>query len=349
MKKILVAALLAVTMLGCASFSPAFAEEEKIVNVFNWSEYIPQDVLDQFTAETGIKVVYTTFDSNEAMFAKLKLLRGEGYDVVVPSAYFVDLLYKDGLLTAIDPKKITALDKLEPLVMHQTFDPDNTRSMPYMWGATGILVNKKHVDPATITSWNDLKRPEFKGHVLLSDDIRDTFGIALLARGYSINSTNEAEIKAAYEWLKELKPSVRVFDVTATKQAFISEEVYAGMSWNGDAYIAMQENPNLVFVYPKEGVPLWLDSMVIPKAAKHPDNAHAFINFLLRPDVAKRCVEEYNYTSPNMDVKKLLPPELAESRAIYPAKEDMTKSEFTLGIGETQKIYDKYWEMLKTS
>lgn len=327
---------------------PAFAAEEKVLNVFNWSEYVPQDVIDQFTKETGIKVVYTTFDSNEAMYAKLKLLRGEGYDVVMPSAYFIELLHKDGLLASIDHTKLGSLDALDPAVMHQAFDPDNARSIPYMWGLTGFLVNKKYVNPDEITSWNDLKRPEFKGRILLSDDIRDSFGIALMALGYSLNSTNEDEIRAAFEWLKELKPSVRVFDVTATKQAFISEEVIAGLSWNGDAYIAMQENPDLVFIYPKEGVPLWADSLVIPSAAKHPENAHAFIKFLLRPEQAKRCVEEYNYTSPNLGVKSLLPAEMAQSPIIYPSKEHVAKSEFTLSVGEAMSIYDKYWELLKT-
>lgn len=345
MKKSFIAAVLTVAMLAL----PAFAAEDKVLNVFNWFEYVPQDVIDQFTKETGIKVIYTTFDSNEAMYAKLKLLQGEGYDVVVPSAYFIELLHKDGLLATIDHTKLQSLNALDPAVMHQAFDPENARSIPYMWGLTGILVNKKYINPAEITSWNDLKRPEFKGRILLSDDIRDTFGIALMALGYSANTTSEDEIRAAYEWIKELKPSVRVFDVTATKQAFISEEVIAGQSWNGDAYIAMQENPNLVFIYPKEGVPVWADSLVIPTAAKHPENAHAFINFLLRPEIAKRCVEEYSYTSPNLGVKPLLPAAMAESTVIYPSKDNIAKSEFILDVGDAMAIYNKYWELLKTS
>lgn len=344
MKKGLLAAALALVLATL----PAYAANEKVLNIFNWSEYVPQDVLDQFTKETGIKVVYTTFESNEAMYAKLKLLRGSGYDLVTPSAYFIELMQKDNLLGKIDHAKLGSLESLDPTVMQQAFDPENAVSIPYMWGATGILVNKKVVDPATITSWNDLKRPEFKGRVLLSDDLRDTFAVALKALGYSINTTSEDEIKAAYQWLTELKPSVRVFDVTATKQAFISEEVVAGIAWNGDAYIAMQENPDLVFIYPKEGAPLWLDSFIIPAAAEHADNAHAFIKFMLKPEVAKRCVEEYNYTSPNLGVKKLLDPQLAESNIIHPTADNLKGSEFTLGVGPALQIYDKYWELLKT-
>lgn len=327
----------------------AVSAEPKVLNVFNWSEYVPQTVLDRFTKETGIKVVYTTYESNEAMYAKIKLLRGKGYDIVVPSTYFIDMMRKDGLLAKIDRAKLTNYANLDPRVLHQPFDPQNEFSVPYMWGNTGLMVNRKVVDPATISSWNDLFRPEFKGGVILSDDLRDTFGIALKALGYSVNSTSEAEIKAAYEWLLKLKPSVRVFDVTATKQAFIAEEVKGGMSWNGDAFIAMNENPDLAFVYPKEGLPLWVDSLAIPIGAEHKDNAHEFIDFLLRPDIAKLCVEEYNYSTPNLAAQKILDARHAQSRATSPTDADLKNSEFTNGVGKALDVYEKYWEMLKTA
>lgn len=327
----------------------AVSAEPKVLNVFNWSEYVPQAVLDRFTKETGIKVVYTTYESNEAMFAKIKLLRGKGYDIVVPSTYFIEMMHKDGLLAKIDRSKLTNYANLDPRVLHQPFDPKNEFSVPYMWGNTGLMVNRKAADPATITSWSDLHRPEFKGGVILSDDMRDTFGIALKALGHSVNSTNEAEIKAAYEWLLKLKPSVRVFDVTATKQAFIAEEVKAGMSWNGDAFIAMSENPDLAFVYPKEGVPLWVDSLAIPVGAEHKDNAHRFIDFLLRPDIAKLCVEEYNYSTPNLAAQKILDEKHAKSRATSPDDADLKNAEFTNGVGKALDLYEKYWEMLKTA
>ena len=220
MKKLLVAL---VALLIAAS--PAFAEEAKELNVFSWSEYIPQEVVNGFTKETGIKVVLSTYESNEAMYAKLKLLGAKGYDLVVPSGYFVEVMAQDNLLAKLDKSKIKGLGNLDPASLNQPFDKGNALTIPYMWGTVGLLVNKKAVDVSTIKSWKDLARPEFKGRVLLSDDLRDTFGVGLKACGYSINSTNPDEIKAAYEWLKALKPSVRVFDVTATKQAFISEDV----------------------------------------------------------------------------------------------------------------------------
>ncbi len=344
MKKLL---LLALCCLVLGSASMLHAAEEKVVNVYNWSEYIPQSVLDQFTKETGIKVVYTTYESNEAMYAKLKLLGGKGYDVVVPSTYFVDLMRDNGLLSTIDKSKLPNMKYLDEKVVAKAFDAKDSYSIPYMWGAQGFMVNKKAVDPKTITSWNDLMRPEFKGKLLLSDDLRDTFGAALLATGSSINTTKADEIKKGFEWLQKLKPSVRIFDVTAAKQALISGEVTAGFIWNGDAFIAQKENPDLVFVYPKEGTPLWLDSFVIPVHAEHKDAAHAFINFILRPDIAAKCVEEYNYTTPNTGVQKHLPKEMAESTLIFPTTAEIKDSEFTKGLGDTQKVYEKYWEDLK--
>ncbi len=325
----------------------AQADEEKIIHVFNWSEYIPSSVLEQFTEETGIAVVYTTYESNEAMYAKLKLLGGKGYDIVVPSTYFVELLRDNDLLSTIDASKIPNMQYLEPVVLNQEFDPKNAYSIPYMWGAQGFMVNKNAVDPAQITSWNDLSRTEFKNKLLLSDDLRDTFGAALKATGASVNSKKPAEIKAAYEWLVKLKSHVRIFDVTAAKQALISEEVMAGMIWNGDAFIAQSENPDLVFIYPKEGMPLWLDSFVIPSQAANKNGAHAFINFMLRPDIAAKCVEEYNYTTPNKGVRAELEEEYATSNLIFPTENELKGSEFTQGIGNTLQDYEKYWEDLK--
>lgn len=336
-----------ILVLVCAGF--AHAAEKKVLNVYNWSEYVPQDVLDQFTKETGIKVVYTTYESNEAMYAKVKLLKGKGYDIVVPSTYFISLMRDDGLLAPIDKTKLKNIGNLDAKVLNQPYDPGNTHSLPYMWGSVGIMVNRKVIDPSTITSWNDLQKPEFKGKIILSDDQRDTFGIALKALGYSINSTSEAEIKAAHEWLKKLKPSVRVFDVTAIKQAFIGEEVMAGMIWNGDAFIAMQENPDLAFIFPKEGAPLWVDNLAIPVGAEHKENAHKFIDFMLRPDIAKQCVEEYHYSTPNAAAQKMLDKAHAESRVVSPTEADLKNAEFTNGVGKALDLYEKYWELVKTA
>lgn len=346
------ATAVAVLLVMCAGFvqtatAAENASEENVLNIFCWSEYLPQEALDKFSEETGIKVVYSTYESNEAMYAKLKLLDGKGYDIVVPSTYFIEQMRADGLLQPLDKSKLSNIAKLDPKLLDQEYDPGNAYSIPYMWGATGLMVNKKAADPAVITSWGDLMRPEFKGRIILSDDVRDVVGFALKLDGKSMNSRNEADIKKAFEFLNELKPAVRVFDVTAAKQAFISEEVVIGIIWNGDAYIAIEENPDLAFVYPREGAVLWIDSFAIPKGAEHMDNAHKFIDFMLRPENAALVVEEFKYSTPNLEVKPYLSKELQESRLIFPTDEDLKNSEVTMGVGEAKATYERLWEELK--
>lgn len=320
----------------------------KEVVVYNWSEYIPQEVLDNFTKETGIKVVYSTFESNEAMYAKVKMLRGKSYDVLVPSSYYVDLLVRANLLQKIDASKISNLKNIDAYFLNQKYDPKNEYSIPYMWGLTGLAYNSKKIQKGSITKWADLEKPELKGRIIMTDDLRSALGLALMRKGYSINSTKESEIKEAYEFLKQIKPSIRVFDVTAIKQALISEEVWIGPIWNGDFLVAKEEKPELEFVFPEEGSELWTDNFVIPVGAKNVDNAYTFINYMLRPEVAAACVNEFKYSTPNKPALKLLPSDMQKNNVLVPRKEDLRSSEFTAGVGSALKIYDKYWKNLKT-
>ena len=329
--------------------SPAFAAEEKTLNIYAWSEYLPQASLDTFTEQTGIKVVYSTYDSNEAMYAKLKLLGGKGYDLVIPSTYFIDQMQKEGMLAKIDKNKISNFKDIKANLINLSFDPKNDYSIPYMWGSAGILVNKKYIDPATVTSWADLARPEYKDRLLMPDDMRDGLGIGLLALGKSHNSKNEAEIKVAYEWLLKLKPSVRVFTSNTGIQPMASEETYIGAIWNGEAYLAMEENNNLEFIYPKEGGILWIDSFVIPAKAEHPENAHKFIDFMLNPENGVLAVEEFKYSTVSQATQAALPKELQASHVISPAPEDLKNSSVSENLGEANAIYEKYWEMFRTS
>ena len=345
---IVAAALLGLFVsLSAAGFSTA-AENKGQVVVYNWSEYIPQDVLDNFTEETGIKVVYSTFESNEAMFAKVKLLRGKSYDVVVPSGYFVDLMRRDKLLQEIDHSRLPNLANLDPAVMDQEYDPGNKYSVPYMWGAVGLAYNTKYIPKGSLTRWNQMLEPSYKGKIILTDDLRDAFGLALRAKAHSVNARDSAQIKDAYDFLAQLKASVRVFDVTAIKQALISEEVWMGPIWNGDYLVAQEENEALDFIFPEEGAVLWADSFTIPVGAENVNNAYAFINYMLRPEVAVRCIEEYKYSSPNLKAIEMLPPELKSNPILVPGPAELKNAEFTTGIGETLGEYERYWEQLKT-
>lgn len=335
-------------VLGFAGLCPAAEKGKGQVIVYNWSEYIPQDVLDNFTKETGIKVVYSTFESNEAMYAKVKLLRGKSYDVVVPSGYFVDLMRRDKLIRELDHTKLSNFGALDPKLLNQEYDPGNKYSVPYMWGAVGLAYNSKHIPKGSLTRWNQLLTPEFKGKIILTDDLRDAFGLALRATGHSVNATDPKAITDSYDFLAKLKPSVRVFDVTAIKQALISEEVWVGPIWNGDFLVAKEENEALDFVFPEEGAVLWADCFVIPSGAENVENAYAFINYMLRPEVAVRCIEEYKYSSPNLKSLELLPDALRANPILVPGDKELYNAEFTTGIGEALGEYEKYWEKVKT-
>lgn len=330
-------------------FAISLFANEKILYVYNWSEYMPKSVLTNFTKETGIKVKYSTYDSNEAMYAKIKTAGNSGYDVIVPSTYFVNKMSKEGLLSKIDKTKLPNYKNLDQKLLSKPFDPNNDFSIPYLWGSTGISYNANLIKE-NIVSWNDLWNPSYKNSILLNDDMREVFGMALKVLGYSANSTNPKEIEQAYNKLKELLPNVKMFYSESQKQVYLNEEVKLGMNFNGEGFMANEENQNIKFIYPKEGILLWIDSLVIPKGAKNIDNAHIFINYLLKPEVSKIISEEIGYPSPNAKTLELLDEKTRNNKIIYPKDEDLINSEFQTDVGaDILPIYEKYWEMLKTT
>ncbi len=323
------------------------AAETQEVYVYNWSEYMPESVLEQFTAETGIQVRYTTYDSNEAMYAKVKVLDGKGYDIVVPSTYYISKMRREGLLAPIDHTKLPHYTNLDPKLLDKPYDPGNQYSIPYLWGTTGIGVDARVVDPSTVTAWADLWRPELAGKLLLTNDMREVFHIGLRLKGFSGNSSKPEEIEAAYQALTELVPGVKVFNSDSPKMPYLAREVAAGMIWNGEAYQAQQEGADIRYIYPKEGVIIWADSLAIPKNAPNIDNAHRFIDFLLRPEIAKAISEEVGYATPNRAAVALLDEAVRNDRTVYPQEADLANGEFQLDVGEAITIYEKYWEKLK--
>jgi len=309
---------------------------------------MPESVLKDFTKETGIKVKYSTYDSNEAMYAKVKTAGNSGYDIIVPSTYFVNKMSKEGLLEKIDKSKLSNYKNLDPKLLSKSFDPNNDYSIPYLWGTTGISYNSSLVKE-NINSWKNLWNNEYKNSILLNDDMREVFGMALKILGYSANSTNPKEIEEAYNKLKELLPNVKMFYSESQKQVYLNEEVKLGMNFNGEGFMANEENENIKYIYPKEGALVWVDSLVIPKGAKNLENAHKFINFLLKPEVAKVISEEIGYATPNAKTLELLDEKTKNNRIIYPNEEDLKNSEFQMDVDEVLPVYEKYWEMLKTS
>lgn len=320
---------------------------EKIY-VYNWTEYLPESVLEQFTQKTGIEVIYTTYDSNETMYAKLKLIKKDGYDVAVPSTYFVSKMGREGMLMKLDHTLLPNIKNLDPELLNKPYDPNNNYSIPYMWGSTGIAVNTDEIPKEQITSWKDLWKPEFKGKLLLQDDLREVFHMALRIKGFSGNTMEPKEIEQAYLLLKDLMPNVLLFNSDSPKLPFLAGEVSIGMIWNGEAWMAREENPAIQYVYPKEGASFWVDSFVIPQGARNPKGAHAFINFMMNSEVAKTCVEEYGYPTPVKPAIALLDSNISSSRTIFPDSEIIKQGEFQNDVGQAIEIYQKYWEKLRT-
>jgi len=325
----------------------AFGAKQEVY-VFNWTEYVDPGVLKQFEKETAIKVRYSTYDSNESMFAKLKLVKKAGYDVAFPSTYYVERMRKQGLIQPLDKAKLPNLKNINPWLMNQAYDPGNAYSVPYMWGSSAIGINRKVVDPKTVTSWNDLWNPKYKGKVLLMDDVREVFAMSLRSMGYSGNTMDQGQIRKAYEKLLKLKPSVKVFNSDSPSQPFLNGEVVIGQIWGGAVYLANQENPDIVMVYPKEGAIFWADNMVIPKSARSVANAYRFIDFMCRPDVAKKNCEFIGYATANLKAQQRLDTKTKNHKAVYPDEKAMKKGEFQSDVGDAIVTYEKYWEMLKT-
>ncbi|MEH4745181.1 spermidine/putrescine ABC transporter substrate-binding protein PotD [Enterobacter asburiae] len=341
MKKMLAAAAL---VLGMGA---AHADDSKTLYFYNWTEYVPPGLLEQFTRETGIKVIYSTYESNETMYAKLKTYKDGAYDLVVPSTYFVDKMRKEGMIQKIDKTKLTHFSNLDPEMLNKPFDPNNDYSIPYIWGATAIGVNSEAVEPKSVTSWADLWKPEYKGSLLLTDDAREVFQVALRKLGYSGNTTDPKEIEAAYNELKKLMPNVAAFNSDNPANPYMEGEVNLGMVWNGSAYVARQAGTPLEVVWPKEGGIFWMDSLAIPANAKNVEGAHKLINFLLRPDVAKQVAETIGYPTPNLAARKLLKPEVANDKSLYPDAETISKGEWQNDVGDASRLYEEYYQKLK--
>ncbi len=343
MKKIIILMLVSLAFFACTK------KPENEIYVYNWSEYIPDEVIKQFEKETGIKVRYTTYDSNEAMYAKIKITGGADYDIAVPSTYYVQKMQKEGLIQAIDTTKLTNFSKLNPQLINQPYDPENKYSVPFMWGTTAIGVNAKYIDPATISSWADLWREEFKGKVMLQNDLREVFHAALHSLGYSGNTKNKDELEAAYNKLVKLMPSVKLFNSDSPRTPFLNEEVYIGIMWSGEAFMAAQENENIKYIYPKDGAAVWVDSLVIPSKAKNVENAYKFIDFIIRPDISAQISNYVGYTTPvkKEEVSQYLDETSKNSRTIFPTDDDLKKSEFQLDVENALPIYSSFWEKLK--
>lgn len=341
----------AIKIILFASFFLSFsanAAEENVLNLYTWSGVIPDFIIQQFEKETGIKVNFSTYDSNETMYAKLKATKEAGYDIVEPSSYYVDRMRRQGMLEKIDASQLSHLKNEDPEFLNQSYDPHNNFSIPFIWGVTGIFVNTETYSPNSISHWNDLWDKKFENQLMLLDDSREVFAIALLSLGYSINDSNPDHINQAYQKLKQLSSNIKIFKSDGVITILIDEDASVGMVWNGDLFKAKKENPKLDFIYPKDGFVIWVDNFAIPKGAPHLKNAYRFLNFMLRADIAKTVSLSNDYPTPNLAARKLLPPDIRNNPIVYPSHDILRRGQFQTDISdEAIELYERYWEKLK--
>jgi len=341
--------VLAFLLGSCGKAQPS---EEKVVNLYAWSEYIPQALLDGFTKKTGIKVNYDAYSSNEELLAKLQA-GASGYDIIIPSDYTVSIMINQGLLEPIDLSKVPNFVNIDESLKNPKFDPGNKYTVPYQWGTSCLVVDTDKVT-RPITKLADLWDPAFKGKVVLLDDEREVIGMALLVLGYDKNSTDEAQLEEAKAKLLELKPNIKLFDSDSPKTALLSGEVWLGLTWNGEAALAHQENPAIDYIIPEEGCTIWFDNLAIPKGAPHPEAAYALINYILDPEASLLITAEFPYSNPNkaaLDLLKTKDPAAYEAymgfAATNPSKEDMKRLYLIKDVGKATTIWDRIWTEFK--
>ena len=340
---------LAAALALCLSLLPlsAFAAQE-VVNVYNWNNYMDESVFDIFEQETGIHVNKIYFVENEDMMISLRVSPG-AYDLVFPSDYCVERLIAENLLAEIDHDKLPNLKNLDPRFLDTEFDPGNKYSIPFMWGTVGILYNKTMVDDP-VDSWDILWNEKYADSIFMLDSLRDTMGVALKALGYSMNSRNVAEIKAAADSLIAQKPLVKAYFVDETLDKMVEGDAALALMYSGDSLNAMLLNEDLDYAVPMEGSNVWIDSMVIPATAKNKENAEKLIDFLCRPDIARMNCEYIWYSSPNAAAIELMGEDYTENVTINPPQEVLDRCEFFHDIPDNYlKVYTSFWSNVKNA
>lgn len=304
----------------------------KVLNIYNWGDYIDPDLLKKFENETGYKVNYETFDSNEAMFTKIQQ-GGTSYDIAIPSEYMIQKMMEEHLLKPLDHSKIKGLDNIDPRFLDLSFDPDNRYSIPYFWGTLGIVYNDKFFAEGEIKEWDDLWKPELKDSIMLIDGAREVIGLGLNSLGYSLNSKDDKQLTAAFNKLRKMTPNIKAIVADEIKMYMANEEACVAVTFSGEAADMMYENEHIHYVIPSEGSNLWFDNMVIPKTSKNEEGAYAFLNFMLEPENAAQNAEYIGYSTPNKKALALLPDEITQDKQFYPSDELMKHLEVYENLG----------------
>jgi putrescine transport system substrate-binding protein len=354
------AAVAVATTLGSAAFA-----EDKVVRVFNWSDYIDDSILTDFTKETGIKVVYDVFDSNEVLETKL-LAGGTGYDVVVPTGPFLSRQITAGVFRKLDKSKLPNLSNMWPDIQKRTaiYDPGNEYSINYMWGTTAIGYNeakiKERMPDAPVDSWDLIFKPEiiskFKDcgiHILDAAD--DVLPAALNYLGLDPNSSNPDDIKKAAELIEKIRPYVQKFHSSEYINALANGDICLAVGYSGDILQARsraeeaKNNVSIAFSLPKEGAQMWFDQMAIPADSKHVDEAHAFLNYMMKPEVIAKASNFTAYANGNLASQQFLDESVKTDPSIYPSEETLKRLFVkTAYDAKTQRVVTRAWTKVVT-
>jgi spermidine/putrescine-binding protein len=336
----------------CPEPSPRVEVTSTELNIFVWTEYFPQDMLDCFELVYDITLNRDEYSSNEEMYAKVSA-GGSAYDLVQPTDYIVPLMIRQELLQELDHSKLPNIGNFDAGWMDQNFDPGNKYSVPYLAGTDAIVVNTDTVENVP-QSWNDLWKPEYAGKMIFLDDSRAVIGITLLTLGYDVNTTDEAQLEEAKAKLAKLVPNIKVFDSDSPKTALIAGDADLGMTWTGEAFIANQENPAIQYIYPTEGPILWQDNWVMLKDAAHTDAAYAWLSYTMQGDVFWLTIRDFQYTNPNkaaVEYAKANQPEVysayADSPITNPPAEAVANGHGIEDVGDATPLYDNMWVEVK--
>jgi len=349
MKRFFLIACAAAALASCRDTQeragPAKAASRS-VNVYIWTNYLPQEVVADFERRTGIDVNVDTYDSNEAVLAKLQSGVAD-YDVVVPSDYMVKVLVPQGLLQPLDHARLPHFENLDPRFLNQAFDRGNAHSVPYLWGTTGIGYDKEKVKEP-IDSWRALFDERYAGRILMLDDVREAFGAALKLMGRSINEKDPAALRKAAAMLTAQKRLVRTYNSSDFANLLAAGDVDVAQGWNGEMAEVVANAPGrLAFIVPKEGGTLWIDNLAIPKGARNLDAAYAFIDYVLEAATAAKIVNAVHYAAGNQAAWPLIDEKIRRDAAIYPPQEVLDRCELIEDLGETLRLMDELWTEVK--
>lgn len=339
--------LAAVTLCGCSSADKGVNGQ---VIVYNWGEYIDPETIRMFEEESGIKVIYDEFETNESMYPKVES-GAVAYDIACPSDYMISRMIQNGMLCELDYSKMPNVKKnigAQYFDQSKGFDPDNKYAVPYCWGTVGILYNKTMVEEP-ITRWEQLWDEKYADNILMQDSVRDAFMVSEKVCGFSMNTLDPTELETAKNLLIEQKPLIQAYVVDQVRDKMIGGEAAIGVIYSGEAIYTQRENPDLVYVIPEEGTNVWIDSWVILKNAPNKENAEKFIDFMCREDIALMNFEYITYSTPNDAARELIEEEdIKNSEIAFPDLSQYDNLETYVYLGEEgDSLYNELWKEVK--